>query len=100
MSSKTTHVISKDDGWAIFPEGSPRASSVFSTQKEALTAAKDLLQKQTSGQIVVHGRDGSIRYSEVHGLPKVQPSPHKSSLGTKNIEKAVYSLVLDSIEEK
>jgi len=75
-------------------------SQVFSTQGEALNVASGLVKQSATGQIAIHGRDGSIRSTAVQGLPEVQTSPHKSSLGKKTIERAVSAVILDRLDEK
>jgi hypothetical protein len=52
------------------------------------------------GQIVVHGRDGSFRLVEAHGLRAVQKSPLKSHLGTKAIKRAVSAVIRERLEGK
>lgn len=101
MSIATIHIVPKNRGWAVKGEGLPNPSSqVYSTQTEAITAARTLIRKNPMGQIAVHGRRGSIRSFGVHGLPQVQTPPHKSSLGTKSIERAVSSVILDRLSEQ
>lgn len=73
---------------------------IYSTQKEAIDAARDMVQHSSSGQIVVHGRDGLMHWRDVHGLPVVQKPPRKSDLGTKAIKKAVSTVIRERLEEK
>jgi hypothetical protein len=93
----TIHVFPSERGWVVKGAGSVKAGAFFSTQKEALFHARTIVRKRASGQIVVHGKNGRIAVSEVRGLPKIQESPVKSSLGTKNIERAVSKLVLERL---
>jgi hypothetical protein len=79
---------------------SARASAVYATQKEAIAAARKMFRQSTVGQIVVHGRNGSIRRPYVYGLPTVQRSPQKSDLGTKAIEKAVSTVIRERLERE
>jgi uncharacterized protein YdaT len=58
MSRSRTHVIKREDGWAVKRQGTKRASKVYGTQKKAINGAKKL---RKSSEIVVHKRDGSIR---------------------------------------
>lgn len=55
------HITPRPDGWAAGKEGASRASSVHSTQREAIDAARDYLGNQGGGELNIHGRDGSIR---------------------------------------
>ncbi len=93
--SKTVHVFPKDGSWAVSSEGRP--SSIHSTQAEAITAARDMMKDGLSGQFVVLGPTGRIVKSETYRLPKVKTPPRKSRLGTKKIEEAVGSLVLERL---
>src|SRR5690349_4351666 len=97
MRSKTTHVIPKNGHWVVTKDGSgERTAGVYSTQKEAIETAHELLNRK-AGQIVIHGRDGSIRLKDVHSLPPVPKSPVKSSLGTKAIKDAVYAVIRERL---
>jgi len=101
MSKTRIHIVPKKLGWAVKREGASNLGSlVYSTQGEALTVAKRLVKASPTGQIAVHGKDGSIRSTAVHGLPQVQTPSHKSSLGKKTIERAVSAVILDRLNEK
>lgn len=54
------HVIPHTNGWAVKPEGGERASSVHSTQAEAVEQATALARTQRS-EVLIHGEDGQIR---------------------------------------
>ena len=98
MPAKTTHVIPKNGGWAVKKEGSAnRRTSLYSTQKEAIQAARDIVQRASAGQIVIHLPDGSIRRQDVHGLPEVQQPPRKSNLGSKAIKRAVSAVIRERL---
>jgi hypothetical protein len=110
MPTKTTHIIPRDDGWAVKKEAviiakngnqsamkKPHAERVYTSQKQAINAARRIAKRSSAGQIVVHGRDGSIRWREVHGLPAVQTAPKKSDLGTKAIERAVFTVIRERL---
>lgn len=99
MRAKTTHVIPRGDRWAVRREGSGqgRRGDVYATQEAAIRAARALTQRERSSQLVIHGRDGSIRSEEVHGLPPVQSPPLKGNLGTKAIERAVSTVIRERL---
>jgi hypothetical protein len=110
MPTKTTYIIPRDDGWAVKKESTdvlevkngdaakkPHDERLYSTQKKAIDAARRIAQRSSASQIVVYGRDGSIRWREVHGLPAVQTAPRKSDLGTKAIEKAVSTVIRERL---
>lgn len=60
------HVVPRDDKWALQKEGADRATSLHNTQKEAQQAGRDLARKQ-GVEVVVHGKDGSIRNPNSYG---------------------------------
>ena len=98
MCAKTAHVIPKNGGWAVRKEGSAnRGAGVYSTQKEAIEAAREIVQRTSAGQVVIHHRDGSIRTRDIHGLPDVQQPPRKSNLGSKAIERAVSTVIRERL---
>ena len=121
MSTKTTHIVPKHDGWAIVREGSiykkvrsqihtpgrlsspvashasNQSSEVFSTQKAAINAARRIVHQSPAWQIVIHGRDGSLQWGDVHGLPTIQTPPLKSDLGTKAIKKAISTVIRERL---
>ena len=98
MHAKTTHVIPKNGGWAVKKEGSPtRSTSVYATQKDAIEAAREIVQRTSAGQVVIHHRDGSIRTRDIHGIPDLQQPPRKSKLGSKAIERAVSTVIRERL---
>jgi len=70
---------------------------VYSAQKEAIEAARAIVQRMSAGQVVIHLRDGSIQTRDVHGLPEVQPPPRKSKLGSKAIERAISAVIRERL---
>jgi len=96
MSSRTIHVILQNGQWAVKKDDSAKGRT-YSTQKEAIGAARKIVRGMSAGQIVVHGRDGSIRIRENRGLPAIQKSPVKSTLGRKAIERAVSTVILERL---
>jgi hypothetical protein len=95
--AKTVHVVPSEKGWAVKRVGSSKTGAFFSTQKDAVAGARFIVKESTSGQIVIHGKTGRIIAFEVHGLPKIQKPPVKSSLGSRNIERAVSNLVRERL---
>jgi hypothetical protein len=73
--SKTVHVIHEDGRWAVKREGH---SEVFPTQREAIERAREIAKRESSGQLVVHGRDGQIRERFTYGMPPIQGPPAES----------------------
>ncbi len=98
MRAKTTHVIPKNGGWAFRKEGyTNHTTSVYSTQKEAMEAAREIVQRMSAGQVVIHVRDGYMRTRYSHGLPEVQRLARKSKLGRKAIERAVSTVIRERL---
>ena len=98
MAAKTTHVVPKNGRWAVKKEGSAKSRvGVYSTQKEAIDAAREIVRRTSAGQVVIHGIDGSNRTRESHGLPVIQNPPRKSKLGSKATEKAVSTVICERL---
>jgi uncharacterized protein YdaT len=70
---RNQHVVPRDSGWAVKPEGGQRASSVHETQREAIDRGREVSRNQQS-ELLVHGRDGRIRERDSHGR---DPNPPK-----------------------
>lgn len=62
------YVVRSNAGWSIRRSSSGRASAVYSTQKDALQAARELMQAREGGEITLHGRDGRIRGVDTYAL--------------------------------
>lgn len=60
MSKKGQHVVPKGDGWSVRKAGAVRASSIHSTQAEAISVATRIAQNQRTA-LYIHGTDGRIR---------------------------------------
>jgi hypothetical protein len=99
MTSWTTHIIPTDDGWVVRQEDSNRgASTVYSTQKAAIEAARKMVKRRARSQITLHLRNGLMRTVERRGLPERPPrGPDRSTLGRKNIERAVSAIIRESL---
>src|SRR5438874_2061070 len=98
MSTKTTHVIPGNGRWVVKKEGSQKRSPrMYSTQREAIAAAREIVRHTSAGQVVIHSSNGSIRTQEIHGLPAVQNPPRKSKLGSKAIKKAVSTVIRERL---
>lgn len=73
MAKKNQHVVPRDGQWAVRGQGSTRATSVHSTQREAIESARDIARKSGS-ELIIHGRDGKIREKSTYGR---DPHPPK-----------------------
>lgn len=71
-NSENLHVVPRIEGWAVRSEGSSRATSVHSSQREAIDAARKLAKK-TATQLVIHGRDGRIRQRDSYASDPLPP---------------------------
>jgi len=66
----------EDKKWANKRNDSEKASSVHSTQKKAIEAAKEMLQNQGGGELIVKGLDRKIRSKDTIP-PGHDPNPPK-----------------------
>lgn len=72
MTKKGTHVVPRDDGWAVKKEGASRASKNFTTQADAVKYAKEKAQKEKA-ELYVHRRDGTICERKSYGNDPFPP---------------------------
>ena len=72
MSKRNQHVVPHDNGWAVRGAGSQRATSVHSTQQQAIDAGRAISQNQGS-ELLIHGRNGQIRARDSHGIDPYPP---------------------------
>lgn len=59
--NRTVSRRAEDGRWENKKNSASRASSVHDTQKEAIEAAKGMLQNSSGGELTVKGKDGKIR---------------------------------------
>ncbi|MGH2837679.1 MAG: DUF2188 domain-containing protein [Thermoleophilaceae bacterium] len=73
--SRARHVTLRPDGrWQVQAEDANRAASTHATQADAVRSAKrQALASPDPVEVVVHGRDGSIRSSDVVRPPNRRP---------------------------
>lgn len=72
MAGKNQHIVPHRDGWAIKGEGNQRATSVHSTQRGAIDAAREIARNQKA-ELVIHRPDGRIRDKDSHGNDSFPP---------------------------
>lgn len=71
------HVVPhKDGGWATKKEGSSRAGSRHSTQRDAIDKARDQAKRERT-EVVIHRKDGRIRDSDSYGSDPFPPRDKK-----------------------
>ena len=70
---KNIHVTHRADGsWAVVGEGDSRASSLHSTQREAIDVGRQIAQNNRS-ELLIHDRDNRIRDRDSHGHDPFPP---------------------------
>ena len=70
----TQHVVrNSNGGWAVKKGGAFRATKVYSTQKEAVMAGREIAKKQ-SAEFYIHGIDGRIQEKDSYGRDS---NPHQ-----------------------
>ena len=72
MTKRNQHVIPHGDRWAVHGAGAQRATSVHSTQAEAIARGREISQNQGT-ELLVHGRNGQIRERDSHGRDRFPP---------------------------
>jgi hypothetical protein len=95
MAAKTVHVYRSDGAWAVKKEG--KSAKIFSTQRDAVDAAKESVRCERAGQFVVHGINGQIREYETHGMTRIQDPPKKSRMAGR-IGRAVGKVALERVQ--
>jgi Zn-dependent peptidase ImmA (M78 family)/transcriptional regulator with XRE-family HTH domain len=94
MSKKNYHVTHRVDGnWAVIGEGNRRASSIHTTQAEAIAAAKPLTQR-IGGELRIHGRNNRIREGWSYGHDPRTPEPAASPPNILDKKKAEFAEAL------
>ena len=69
---RNQHVIPAKNGWAVKASGSPKATKVFGTQREAIERGIAIARNQKS-ELLIHGRDGRIREKRSYGRDPYPP---------------------------
>jgi hypothetical protein len=72
MTKKNYHVVPNGNDWSVKREGASRSSSNHGTQKEAISAGKNLARTNLS-ELVIHRPDGRIRDSDSYGNDPCPP---------------------------
>ncbi|MDX8469782.1 DUF2188 domain-containing protein [Mesorhizobium sp. VK25A] len=69
---KNQHVVPHNGQWAVQGAGNSRATSVHSTQADAISAAREIAINQHS-EVVIHRPNGQIRDSNSYGNDPYPP---------------------------
>ncbi len=72
MSKKNQHVIPHADGWAVKGAGNQKATSVHSTQADAIDAARSTAINNRS-EMLIHNTKGQIRERNTYGKDPYPP---------------------------
>lgn len=72
MSKKNQHVVPHGSDWAVKGAGNSKATSVHSTQKEAINRGREIAQNQKS-ELLIHGENGRIREKNSYGNDPYPP---------------------------
>lgn len=73
---KDQHVVPHGEEWAVKREGAVRATSLHSTQAEAMEVGRKIAQNQSS-ELFIHGRNGRIRDRDSFGNDPFPPRDQK-----------------------
>jgi hypothetical protein len=88
---KVVHVVPDHGGaWAVRSEGAGRPTAIFANKDLAVDRAKGIARNASLGQVVVHGRDGRIRYQNTYGE---DPIPREPANEQKHADSAVRGKV-------
>ena len=72
MRKKNQHVVPHGDDWAVKGAGNSKATSVHSTQKEAINQGRTSAQNQES-ELLIHRKNGRIREKNSYGNDPFPP---------------------------
>ena len=71
--NRNQHIVPAKGGWAVKRARSPKATKVFSTQREAIERGREIARNQGS-ELLIHGRDGRIREKNTYGRDQYPPT--------------------------
>lgn len=72
MAGKNQHIVPHQGEWAVKGAGNQRATSVHTTQQQAIDAGREIARNQRS-ELVIHRPDGRIRDKDSHGTDPFPP---------------------------
>ena len=72
MTKRNQHVVPHSSGWAVKGAGAAKATSVHSTQAEAISSARTIARNQGT-ELFIHNRQGQIRERDSHGNDPYPP---------------------------
>lgn len=101
MNGKQYHVVPHENGWAVKTWGCSKSTSIYDTQKEAISSAKRVV-KGENYELIIHRRDGSVRERNQIKSDPSPPSPRRvivPSLNNKKRETEIRAAVRDVMSE-
>lgn len=69
---KNQHVVKRPEGWAVRGENNGRDTSHHQTQRDAISAAREIATNQRS-EVVIHRVNGQIRDRNSYGNDPYPP---------------------------
>jgi hypothetical protein len=77
MSGKNQHVVPTSNGnWGVRGEGNSKITKETSTQTQSIEVARVIAKNQGS-EVVIHGKDGTIRDKDSYGKDPCPPKDKK-----------------------
>lgn len=73
---KNQHIVPQDGNWAVKGEGNQKATSIYTTQKEAIEAGREIAKNQKS-ELIIHDKHGKIRDKDSYGNDPFPPRDKK-----------------------
>lgn len=70
--AKAQHVVPRSGKWGVLTSGASRASSVHTTQAEAIETAREIAKSRKT-ELYIHGQDGRIRERNSYGSDSFPP---------------------------
>jgi hypothetical protein len=70
--AKAQHVVPRSGKWGVLSAGASRASSLHTTQDEAIATARDIARSRGT-ELYIHDRDGRIREKSSFGHDPFPP---------------------------
>lgn len=72
MSNKNQHIVPHGINWAVKGAGNSKATSIHSSQAEAIRHGREIARHQES-ELVIHGKNGQIREKNSYGSDPYPP---------------------------
>ena len=63
---KTYHIVPRAELWVVIASQAKRPTRSFENRKKAIEFARQKFKERAIGELLVHGRNGSVRRSVIH----------------------------------